>query len=226
MPEASDIVVRDLRPADEAAAVRIFADAFDGFPVLQVMTGSGDGGRERLERLFAMEFESDSKLSAVVAELDGAVSGAFTYADSPDCSATSTTRTVRFLRIAGTRVFRTMRMFSRIDRVHPKSRHRHLPTIGVDPVLQGRGIGQRLMQEFHRRCDEDGIAGYLETIRWADPARPSLEDFYAGLGHEIADVLPMSDDWAVVTMLRPPTPPTPPTPRPLRPTGADAARGV
>jgi len=206
VPEASDIVIRDLRPADEAAAVRIFADAFDGFPVLQVMTGTGGGAHEKLERLFAMEFEPDSKLSAVVAELDGAVSGAFTYADSPDCSATSTARTVRFLRIAGTRVFSTMRMFSRIDRAHPKSRHRHLPTIGVEPALQGRGIGQRLMQDFDRRCDEDDMAGYLETIRWADPARPSLEGFYGRLGYEIADVLPMTDDWAVVTMLRPPAP--------------------
>jgi hypothetical protein len=68
--------------------------------------------------------------------------------------------------------------------------------------MQAAGIGRRLMEEFDRRCDADGMTGYLETIRWSDPAKPSHERFYGSLGFEVTDVIPMTDAWAVLTMTR------------------------
>ena len=56
------------------------------------------------------------------------------------------------------------------------------------------------MEEFDRRCDLDGMEAYLETIRWADPAKPSHERFYGRLGYAVADVIPMTDEWSVLTM--------------------------
>jgi GNAT superfamily N-acetyltransferase len=211
MPPQSDIVIRDLRPADEGAAISVFVESFLDFPALQVLAGTGEGARDRLARLFAMEFEPEARMSAIVAELDGRVVGVLTYNDSPTCSALSAGRTVRFVRIAGTRIFGAMRMFGRIEKVHPKTRHRHLPSVGVEPAVQGAGIGRRLLQEFDRRCDADGLSGYLETIRWADPSKPSLERFYGSLGFEVGDVVPMSDSWQVLTMTRPPQPIIPAT---------------
>jgi hypothetical protein len=46
------------------------------------------------------------------------------------------------------------------------------------------------------------MTGYLETIRWSDPAKPSHERFYGSLGFEITDVIPMTDAWEVLTMTR------------------------
>ena len=116
-----------------------------------------------------------------------------------------TARLASFMRIAGPRVVRAMRMFGRIERAHPKSPHRHLPSVGVSPGLQSRGVGGQLMDAFHAGCDRDHQAAYLETIRWSDPAKPSLERFYRRFGYVVSDVIHMTDEWEVLTMLRPAT---------------------
>jgi len=203
MPQPDEAAIRDLRPDDVATTIDVLADSFLDFPALQVMAGTDAGARDRMARMFAMEFEPESKTSAIVAEIDGRVVGALTYTDSPSCSALSAGRMVRFVRIAGPRIFRAMRMLSRIERAHPGTPHRHLPTVGVDPAQQGRGIGRLLMEEFDRRCDTDGTSAYLETIRWTDPAKPSHERFYGRLGYVVRDVMPMTEEWMVLTMTRP-----------------------
>jgi ribosomal protein S18 acetylase RimI-like enzyme len=203
MSPPDDMVVRDLRPDDVATAIDLLADAFLDFPALQVIVGTDAGARERMRRLFALEFEPERTASAIVAESDTRVVGALTFVDSPACSASSTGRMLRFARIAGPRLVRTVRLFGRIERAHPTTPHRHLPTLGVLPALQGRGIGGALMREFHHRCDTDGMASYLETIRWTDDARPSHERFYARLGYGVSTVIAMADAWSVLTMMRP-----------------------
>lgn len=46
---------------------------------------------------------------------------------------------------------------------HPKEPHYFLQTIGVDPSVQGKGYGAALLQALLSRCDEAGMAAYLET---------------------------------------------------------------
>jgi ribosomal protein S18 acetylase RimI-like enzyme len=199
---SSEVVIRDLRPADQGAAIELLSDAFVDFPGMQVIVGSGPGARDRLRRIYQLELEPGSNVSALAAESDGRLMGALTYTDSPGCSAMSAGRTFRFMRIAGPRIFGALRMLGRIEQVHPKSAHRHLPTVGVAPEMQGAGIGRALMLEFCRRCDADGRAGYLETIRVSEPSTPPLERFYQSLGFEVSDVIPVTADWDVLTMTR------------------------
>ena len=201
-----DVIVRELRPADEAPAIELLADAFLDFPAMHLLVGDDSGSRDRLKRVFAMEFEPASHLSALVAELDSRIVGALTWVDSPGCSDFSANRMVRFVRIAGPRIFRTLRAFGRIERAHLRTPHRHLPTIGVAPELQSAGIGHRLLEVFDAGCDRVGRPGYLETVRWADPAMPSLERFYERQGYTVATVIPMTAEWSVLTMFRPPAP--------------------
>jgi ribosomal protein S18 acetylase RimI-like enzyme len=197
-----DVIIRDLRSSDVPAAVDRLADAFLDFPAMHMFAGSDDGARDRLRRMFAMEFEPAARITVIVAEAEGRLAGALTYVDSPSCSAMSAGRALRFMRIAGPRIVRAMRMFGRIERVHPKAPHRHLPTIGVSPRLQSQGVGQRLMEAFGDRCDAAGRMAYLETIRWADSAKPSHERFYGRLGYAVSDIIPMTEDWSVLTMSR------------------------
>lgn len=53
--------------------------------------------------------------------------------------------------------------FEKMDQAHPKAAHWYLPMIGVDPKLQGQGIGSSLMRHALARCDQDRTLAYLET---------------------------------------------------------------
>lgn len=198
--------VRELRrPAEDEAAIELLTDAFLDFPAMRVLVGHDDGSRKRLRRLFAMELDTavNARVTALGAELEGELIGALTYLDSPSCTSRSAAQVLGFMRIAGPRVVRAVRMFGGIERLHPGTPHRHLPSVGVSPRWQSQGVGRALMEGFHEVCDADGTPAYLETIRWADPSRPSHERFYGRLGYVVEGVVPMTDEWEVLTMSRP-----------------------
>lgn len=46
---------------------------------------------------------------------------------------------------------------------HPHEPHWYLPLIAADPNWTGQGLGTLLMKHALRRCDQDGIAAYLES---------------------------------------------------------------
>lgn len=46
---------------------------------------------------------------------------------------------------------------------HPHEPHWYLPLIAADPNWIGRGLGALLMKHALRRCDEEGLAAYLES---------------------------------------------------------------
>ena len=87
-----------------------------------------------------------------------------------------------YLRVYGRRLPAMVRGTIAILRMHPRTLHRHLPMVGVDPACQGRGSAALLLAEYTRRCDEAGLPGYLETVRYTEPGRPSHERFYGGHG--------------------------------------------
>jgi GNAT superfamily N-acetyltransferase len=152
--------------------------------------------------MFEMPFKQGTKQNIIVAERDGGIEGVLTYADWPDCIP-SALDGLAAARIAGPRLFTPIRDFRKFDGAHPKTPHRHLPALGVCPEARCRGIGGLLMAEYARRCDEAGLDGYLETIRWDDPSRRAQERLYERHGFAVAEVVPMTDDWSMVTMKRP-----------------------
>ena len=93
MPPRGDVEIRDLRPADQGAAVELLSDAFLEFPGMQVIVGTGAGARDRLRRIYEMEFEPAAGIRAIAAVVDGRLVGALTYADAPTCSANDAGRT-------------------------------------------------------------------------------------------------------------------------------------
>jgi ribosomal protein S18 acetylase RimI-like enzyme len=53
-----------------------------------------------------------------------------------------------------------------LDTRHPHvmpAPHWYLALLGVDPIAQRRGIGERLMREVFMQADRDGLACYLEA---------------------------------------------------------------
>jgi ribosomal protein S18 acetylase RimI-like enzyme len=55
------------------------------------------------------------------------------------------------------------KVFEKMESYHPKEPHWYLPLIGVDPFLQGNGIGSALMKHALIPCDRDNKFAYLES---------------------------------------------------------------
>ena len=195
-------VVRDFRPEDRDAAIEVLAASFQGFGPADQVVGDDDSAPDRRRRMFEMTLKKGTKQNVIVAERDGRIEEVLTYADRPDCIP-SARDTLAAVRIAGPRLLALIRDFRMVDRAHPRTPHRHLPVLGVRPEAQGLGIGGLLMSEYARRCDEAAVEGYLETTRWADPSTRAQERLYERHGFAVAEVVPMTDDWSMVTMKRP-----------------------
>jgi GNAT superfamily N-acetyltransferase len=61
----------------------------------------------------------------------------------------------------------------------PSEPHVHLGPIGVQPALQGHGIGSQMLAVYCEQLDLDGDAGYLETDK------PENVRLYERFGFEV-----------------------------------------
>ncbi|WP_213286321.1 N-acetyltransferase [Bradyrhizobium sp. sGM-13] len=80
---------------------------------------------------------------------------------------------------------------------HPHEPHWYLPLIAADPKWIGQGLGALLMKHALRRCDEEGIAAYLES---SNPRNISL---YERHGFKIVGRIQSGSSPIVTPMLRP-----------------------
>lgn len=81
---------------------------------------------------------------------------------------------------------------------HPQEPHWYLPFIGVDPSVQGRGVGAALMKQAVTRFDADGVVAYLES---SNPRNISL---YERFGFERTGEIQMGNAPLVTPMVRAP----------------------
>ncbi|WP_136708334.1 GNAT family N-acetyltransferase [Agromyces sp. H66] len=202
MSDESRTVVRDFRRDDREAVIEVMVASFRAFGPVDQVVGTDRRARDRRRRMFEMSLDERGRQHVIVAERAGRIDGALTYVDWPDCTPGIRDR-LGAVRIAGPRLPTLIRDFRRVGTAHPTTPHRHLPALGVRPEAQGRGLGGLLMAEYVRRCDESGLEGYLETIRWADASRRAQERLYERHGFSEAAVVPMTEDWSMVTMTRP-----------------------
>jgi ribosomal protein S18 acetylase RimI-like enzyme len=63
----------------------------------------------------------------------------------------------------GRRLPQVLRAITTIESKHPKGAHYYLPFVGVEPAMQGKGIGTALMRPILDRCDSEGTPAYLES---------------------------------------------------------------
>jgi ribosomal protein S18 acetylase RimI-like enzyme len=88
--------------------------------------------------------------------------------------------------------------FDQMGKAHPEEPCWHLAFIGVDPALQGKGLGAALLTASLKRCDDDGLPAYLEST---NPANQSL---YRRFGFEQIGLIEIDHAPPVFTMLRRP----------------------
>ncbi len=70
-------------------------------------------------------------------------------------------------------------VFELLETQHPQGPHWYLGTIGVDPSLQGRGVGEALLSNWLGEVEASGQPAYLET----DTERNV--SFYERVGFEV-----------------------------------------
>lgn len=80
---------------------------------------------------------------------------------------------------------------------HPREPHWYLPLVAADPNWIGQGFGTLLMKHALRRCDQEGIAAYLES------SNPRNISFYQRLGFEIVGKIQCGSSPVMTPMLRP-----------------------
>jgi ribosomal protein S18 acetylase RimI-like enzyme len=87
-------------------------------------------------------------------------------------------------------------IFEQMDATHPTSPHWYLPWFGVDPALQGQGVGSVLMARCLRIVDEDHLPAYLES-----PNARNIS-FYERHGFEVVARTQAGDAPVITMMLR------------------------
>jgi ribosomal protein S18 acetylase RimI-like enzyme len=181
--EQPAIEVRDLLPGERAVAVALLVRGMGDNPLNVAAYGEDRERRRRsLERMFAALFRVFGAQRPICALDSGALVAVGGIAPAGTCQPTALQR-LRFLpsMIAigpgpASRVGKWLAAWGERD---PDQPHSHLGPVAVEPQLQGRGIGSRLMSEYCRRLDSAGEASYLETDK------PENVSFYERFGYAV-----------------------------------------
>jgi ribosomal protein S18 acetylase RimI-like enzyme len=91
----------------------------------------------------------------------------------------------------------TLTVLGQMDEAHPRFPHWYLPWLGVDPALQGRGLGGELLEHCLRIVDKDHLPAYLET------PNPRTIPFYERYGFEATAHAQAGACPPIALMLRP-----------------------
>jgi ribosomal protein S18 acetylase RimI-like enzyme len=88
--------------------------------------------------------------------------------------------------------------FEQMGEWHPAEPHWYLPTMGVDPNSQNRGLGSALLRHALARCDQEGALAYLES------SNPRNRPLYERHGFEVMGEIQVGAAPVVRPMLRRP----------------------
>lgn len=100
--------------------------------------------------------------------------------------------------VTGPRQGEIFSMFEQMASYHPDEPHWYLPLIGVDPILQGKGVGSALLKHSLIRCDQENKLAYLESTN------PRNVPLYQRHGFELLGTIQIGSSPPMYPMLRKP----------------------
>jgi GNAT superfamily N-acetyltransferase len=103
--------------------------------------------------------------------------------------------------VFGARIAKAASLGARMELRHmrlAREPHYYVRDIGVNPGIQGRGLGSALMRPTLDRCDREGLPAYIEASSERSAA------LYARLGFQLIEELRVWGSPPLRLMLRPP----------------------
>lgn len=179
------VEVAEMRPSEREQAIAVIARAMSDSP--QHVAAFGDDPeriRRNLVRMFRSMFATVRGQRPLVARLDGRIVAATNALRDGGCRPTAVEKlrlAPAVLRVGPRALPRVGRWLSDWERRDPDAAHSHYGPFGVEPELQGRGIGSLILSEYTRSLDADGVDGYLETDK------PENVALYSRFGFEVVD---------------------------------------
>jgi GNAT superfamily N-acetyltransferase len=194
MPRTVDLArieVGDTRSDEIEDAIAVASRALADGPLTIAVIGEDlELNFRYLRRFFRLQYKLAPHQRPLVARLDGRVIASTNDLPNGACHASPWMKIRSLPAMLATRprvAVRAARWFSDWERRDPADRpHSHFGPFGVEPELQGRGIGSLVLTEYCRRLDAAGEASYLET------EKPENVALYSRFGFEVieeADVL-------------------------------------
>jgi GNAT superfamily N-acetyltransferase len=187
--------VGDTRPDEIADAVAVVARAMHTSPMTTAVIRGGPERRLRhLTRFFNRLYQLARHQRPLVARLDGVIVASANDLIGHACRFGARERlraAPDLVRTPPAITLRSIRWLNEWEHRDPDRPHSHFGPFGVEPDLQGRGIGSVLLAEYTRRLDEAGEDAYLETDK------PENVALYGRFGFEVveeADVLD-AENW-------------------------------
>lgn len=179
------IEVGDTRPDEIAEAIRVVARAMCTSPMAYAMLGDDPSRRYRhTHRLFERLYLLAAHQRPLVARLDGRIVASTNDLVRGACRASTfdLVRSLPALALTGPRsALKAARWFRDWEGRDPDRAHAHFGPFGVEPALQGNGIGSLVLREYCRRLDRAGEHSYLET------EKPQNVALYSRFGFEVID---------------------------------------
>lgn len=188
-PEGFDLArveVAGTRPDETEDAIAVAARALADGPLTVAVVGPDlDRCYRQLHRFFTFQYRWAAHQRPLVARLDGRVIASTNALHDGGCHATPLMKLralPAFLASGPRTCARVIRWFNDWERRDSRERpHSHFGPFGVEPALQGRGIGSLVLDEYTRRLDEAGEHAYLET------EKPENVALYSRFGFEVVE---------------------------------------
>lgn len=178
--------VRKATTADLPAITGALSRAFDDDPVMEWLFPDPRKRPRWTRAFFGTRARQLLSQEEVWTTADG--SGAALWAQ-PERWRQTLRETLEMLRKigpgVGRRTVRGLHGLHRVEHRHPDEPHWYLAVLGVDPSVQGNGLGSALLAPVLQSCDADGVPAYLESSKERNIA------FYARHGFRVTEEMRM-----------------------------------
>lgn len=194
----SDVTVRPVAQHEVAAAAGVLANAFFDDPIFGFILSDRRDKEVRLGHLFREAVEAELRKPTHLVEIVGFGQAVALWHDVDDWKTPPLALVRSFpsvVRAFGTRLPSALRILASAEKVHPSEPHRHLAYIGTHKDHKGKGLGSALLGSMIARCDDEGIATYLESTN------PENDAWYTRFGFESRGPVPLPVGTPILTAM-------------------------